>query len=377
MRILFTGGGTGGHFYPIIAVAEEINEIVKEKHLLAPELFYVAPHPYNPGLLFEHNITYKKSTAGKLRRYFSILNFFDLFKTGWGVISSLIELYRLYPDVVFGKGGYASFPTLFAAKLLHIPVVIHESDTKPGRVNMWAGKFAEKIAVSYAEAGHYFNPDRVAHTGNPIRKDIAVPITEGARAFLKLEENIPVILFLGGSQGAENINDILVEALPRLVEKYVVIHQTGKKHLEEIRSTAEAVLFNSAHKDRYKPFDYLNALAMRMAAGVSSVVVSRAGSTIFEIAAWGKPSIIIPIPENISHDQRSNAFAYARSGAGEVIEEVNLTAHILESEIDRLVNNTEEREKMIQATKAFHKSDAARQIAEEIIKIALSHEIEK
>jgi UDP-N-acetylglucosamine--N-acetylmuramyl-(pentapeptide) pyrophosphoryl-undecaprenol N-acetylglucosamine transferase len=377
MRILFTGGGTGGHFYPIIAIAEEIDAIVKEKHLLAPELFYIAPHPYNPGLLFEHNITYKKSTAGKIRRYFSILNFLDLFKTGWGILSSLVELYRLYPDVVFGKGGYASFPTLVAARILRIPVIIHESDTHPGRVNLWAGKFAEKVAVSYADAATYFKPGVIAHTGNPVRKDISEPITEGAREFLKLEENVPVILFLGGSQGAEMINDILVEALPRLVEKYIIVHQTGKKHLEEIKSTVEAVLFNSPHKDRYKPFDYLNALAMRMAAGVSSVVVSRAGSTIFEIAAWGKPSIIIPIPEAISHDQRSNAFAYARTGAGEVIEEKNLTAHILESEIDRLVNNTEEREKMIRATKEFYKPDAAHQIAEEILKIALGHEIEQ
>jgi UDP-N-acetylglucosamine--N-acetylmuramyl-(pentapeptide) pyrophosphoryl-undecaprenol N-acetylglucosamine transferase len=377
MRILFTGGGTGGHFYPIIAVAEEINNIVKEKRLLEPELFYMSPNPYNQGLLFENNITYLSTSAGKLRRYFSILNFFDLFKTGWGILTSLFRMYRLYPDVVFSKGGYASFPVVVAARILRIPVAIHESDTTPGRVNAWAGKFADKIAVSYPEAAEFFKKERVAHTGNPVRKDIAVPITDGAREFLHLEENIPVVLFLGGSQGAQLINDVLVEALPRLVEKYNIIHQTGKKNLEENKATAEAVLFNSPHKDRYKPFDYLNALAMRMAAGISSVIVSRAGSTIFEIAAWGKASIIIPIPESISHDQRTNAFAYARSGACEVMEEKNLTAHLLEAEIDRLMNNVEQREKMEHAAKAFYKPDAAHQIAEEILKIALSHEIEE
>src|SRR5690606_28719243 len=122
-------------------------------------------------------------------------------------------------------------------------------------------------------------------------------------------------------------------------EKYVIIHQVGKRNIKEVSTTADAVLYQSPHKDRYKPFDYLNSLAMRMAAGVSSVVISRAGSTIFEIAAWGVPSIIIPINERVSRDQRSNAFAYARAGACSVIEEANLTPNILVSEITRLAES--------------------------------------
>ena len=377
MRILFTGGGSGGHFYPIVAVAEELNNLVKEKRLLPPELYFMSTSAYNEGLLFENGIIYKRISAGKMRRYFSILNFFDLFKTGWGIIKAVVSVYKLYPDVIFGKGGYASFPVLVAAKVLRIPLIIHESDTSPGRVNAWAGKFADKIAISYPEAGKYFPKDRVALTGNPIRKDIAEPITDGAREFLKLEADVPVILVLGGSMGAENINSIVIEGLANLVEKYSIIHQTGKANIYENKSTAETVLFQSNHKDRYKPFDYLNALALRMAAGVADIVVSRAGSTIFEIAAWGIPAIIVPIPESVSHDQRTNAFAYARSGAGEVIEEENLTAHILEGEIDRLINNKEARDKMRAAAKAFYKPNAAQVIAEEILKIALSHEIEK
>lgn len=377
MRILLTGGGTGGHFYPIIAVVEELNALVKEKRLLPPEMFYMSPTPYNEGLLFEHGIVYKRNTAGKMRRYFSILNFFDFFKTGWGALTSLIAVYRLYPDVVFGKGGYASFPVLLAAKILHIPVVIHESDSEPGRVNLWAGKFAARIAVSYADAAKYFPADRVAHTGNPVRSDIVEPITDGAREFLKLEPETPVILVLGGSQGAEKINDVIIEALPEFVEKFEIIHQTGKNHLQEAVNTSNAVLANSRHKARYKPFDYLNTFAMRMAAGAASVVVSRAGSTIFEIAAWGKPSIIIPIPESVSHDQTKNAFAYARTGAAEVMEERNVTPHILLSEITRLVTHPEDSARMSAAAKAFYKPDAAKKVAEEILKIALSHEIEK
>jgi len=377
MRILFTGGGSGGHFYPIVSIAEELNLLAKEKRFLDLELFYMSPTPYNPGVLFENNIIYKRNSAGKLRRYFSILNFFDLFKTGWGVLVSLYRVYKIYPDVIFGKGGYASFPALLAARILRIPVVIHESDTLPGKVNLWAGKFARRVAVSYKEAAKYFPADRVAYTGQPMRKDVAVPITSGAREFLKIEENVPVVLVLGGSQGAAKINDTILEDLKDLVEKYVIIHQTGKNNIVEARATSEALLFASLHKDRYKAFDYLNVLALRMAAGVASVVVSRAGSTIFEIASWGIPSIIIPIGEKVSHDQHSNAFAYARAGACTVIEEDNLTPNILASEIERLVTNEAEREKMKVAAKAFYKPDAARQVAEELLKIALEHELEK
>src|SRR3990167_8331321 len=171
MRILFTGGGTGGHFYPIIAIAEELNRLVKEKRLLEVGLFYMSHTPYNAGVLFEHGITFKKNSAGKIRKAGGakfLFNFIDLFKTGWGFLVSLVQIFRLYPDVVFGKGAYASFPALLAARILRIPVVIHESDTVPGRVNKWAAKFADRIAVSYAETAKYFKPEKVAFTGQPV-----------------------------------------------------------------------------------------------------------------------------------------------------------------------------------------------------------------
>ncbi len=380
MRILFTGGGSGGHFYPIISIAEELNQLVKEKKLLELELFYMSPTPYNAGALFENGITYKKNSAGKLRRAAgikSILNFFDLFKTGWGTLVSVFEIYRLYPDVVFGKGGYASFPALLAAKILRIPVVIHESDTVPGRVNLWAGKFAERVAVSYREAAAHFPVQKVAYTGQPVRKDVSVPLTSGARDFLAIEEGIPVIVILGGSQGSRKINDAILGALKSLVQKYAIIHQVGPNNIAEVKATADAILFNTPHKDRYKPFDYLNELATRMAAGVASVVVSRAGSTIFEIAAWQVPAIIIPINKRVSRDQHSNAFAFARAGGCVVIEEENLKPNILASEIERLTTDQVARGKMQEADKIFYKPDAARLIAEEILKIALEHEVAK
>ena len=376
MKILFTGGGTGGHFYPIIAIVEALRERIKERKIIAPDLYYMAPGKYNARALFDNDLRFIRVPAGKIRRYFSLLNVTDVFKTAYGCMSALVSMFRIYPDVVFGKGGYASFPALFAAKLLKIPVIIHESDSRPGRVNAWAGKFAKKIAISYPDAAPFFTTKTgvVALTGCPIRPEIANPLTNGARELLELEAGTPVVLILGGSQGSVNINDTIVEALPELLNDFQVIHQTGKNHLEEIKGMTGVMLKDHQFAHRYRPFDYLNELALRMSAGVAEVVVTRAGSTIFEIAAWGVPSIIIPLPSSIIHDQTANAFAYARTGAASVVQENNLSAHILISEINRIHGSPAIKEAMRTHAKAFARLDSATIIADAILDTALEHE---
>lgn len=374
MKILLTGGGTGGHFYPLIAVAEEIKNIVYEKKLVKARLYYISDDPYDQDILLANDITFIKVSAGKLRRYFSIKNFFDPFKTAIGIISAIVKVFIIYPDVVFSKGGYASVPALWAARILRIPVFIHESDSHPGRANLWAAKFATRIALSYPEAAAYFPQDKTAVTGNPLRQEILHPVKEGAHEFLDLNKDRPIILVVGGSQGSIKINDTILNILPQLVEKYQVIHQTGPDHFTDIKTRSGVILSNNPNAGNYKPFAYLNDLAMRMAAGASSLVITRAGSIIFEIAYWEIPSIIIPIPESISHDQRTNAFTYARSGAAIVIEENNLSPSVLFSEINRLFTESGLLDKMKQGAKNFARPDASRVIASEIVKIALSHE---
>jgi len=378
MKILFTGGGTGGHFYPIIAVAEAIEDKVVEKRLLKPKLYFMAAQRYNPRALFDHQIEFVYVPAGKIRRYFSLLNFTDSFKTASGIFLAIIKMYNIYPDIVFGKGGYESFPAMVAARILRIPVVIHESDSSPGRVNAWAGKFAKRIAVSYPSAADYFKKASeksvVALTGNPVRKEVAAPLTNGAHEFLNLEEATPVILVIGGSQGAQSINDTILDSLPEITKRYQIIHQTGRKNFEDVKETAKAILKDNVYGYRYHPFDYLNDLAIRMSAGAADIVVSRAGSSIFEIALWKKPSIIIPLPESISHDQTANAFDYAKTGAAIIIEENNLTSHILVAEIDRVMANPRIRELMSQSAAGFAKPDAATKIAEVILDLSLEHE---
>lgn len=373
---MFTGGGSGGHFYPIIAIVEAIRELQEKERLLAAELFFVSDKPYDNRALFENDISYKEIKTGKRRTYASIRNFFDVIRTAFAVLKAIIMMYRIFPDVVFGKGGYASFPALFAARIFGIPVLIHESDAVPGRVNRWAAKFAKFVAVSYPDAAKFFPKDKVIVTGNPIRKEILIPITDGAHKFLELEEGIPVILVLGGSQGSQIINDAILDALPLILERYQVIHQAGEQNKAEVEGRLSGILSMTPHKQRYKMYTYLNDLALRMSAGIADIVISRAGSTIFEIASWGRASIIVPITESAGDHQKQNAFYYARSGAAIVVEEANLTPRLLLAEVDRILGNAQMKSDMEKSASRFaeHNASAAEKIARQLLKMALKHD---
>jgi UDP-N-acetylglucosamine--N-acetylmuramyl-(pentapeptide) pyrophosphoryl-undecaprenol N-acetylglucosamine transferase len=356
-------------------VVQKVNKIIDEEKIIGAKLYYMSDSPYDKEILFENGLIFEEVNSGKMRTYFSIKNFFDIFKTIFGVINAIFKMFTIYPDVVFGKGGYASFPAIFAAKIWRIPVVIHESDSAPGRVNKQAGKFAKRIAVSFKEAADYFPKEKTAWTGHPIRAEIEHPaVKEKALEYFKLESKLPVIFILGGSQGAEIINNTILDALPRLLKNYQIIHQTGVRNFKAVTGRAEVVLAGDSNKTRYIPISFLNPLSMKMAAGAASIVISRAGSTLFEIASWGVPSILIPFAESNADHAKKNAFNYARVGACSVIEEINMTANILSSEIERIMEDKTVWEKMAHSANLFYKPDAAQKIARQIVDIALSHE---
>lgn len=374
MKILLTGGGTGGHFYPLIAIAEKLIEQADKEKIIDLKLYYMSDSPYDKRMLFENSITYVQIPAGKMRTYFSIKNFFDMFSTATGMFFGLLSMFFIYPDVVISKGGYAAFPAVFAAKLLRIPVIVHESDSFPGRLNVWTAKFAQKVAISWPEAIEYLPKEKTALTGQPIRKNILHGDTVGAHEFFKLNSDLPVILVIGGSQGAETLNNIIIDTMPDLLSKYQIIHQTGVKNLDDVVGRSKLVMENNPNYSRYVPLPYLNNLSTRMAAGAANLVISRAGSAIFEIASWGIPSIIIPITNSNGDHQRKNAYNYARSGACEVIDEANLTPHVLVSEVDKILSNKEKLSIMKQSALSFASPDAAEKIAKEAILIAQTHE---
>lgn len=376
MKIAFVGGGSGGHFYPLIAVAQQLHHLAEERRLMEPSLVYIGPTPFEAATLVEQNIEFYQSPAASITNYASTTkNTAGGVTIVFGIVKSLFQLFRIFPDVIFSTGGYAAFPTLFAARLLGIPVVIYDADATPGKVSLWSSKFARWIAVAHPDAAEKF-PQAVHHkivrTGHPIRVEIEHTTSEGGYEFLKVDPHRPTILILGGSLGAQAINNVVISTLPELLQRFNIIHQTGRAHLDEVAGMARISV--PTMEEHYRPFGLLNALALRMAAGISSLVISRAGSgTIFEIASWGLPAIIVPIPESVSHDQTKNAFSYARSGAAIVIEQQNLTPHILMAEIERVMQSPETLERMRVAAKEFAQPDAGKKIARVLLDIALEH----
>lgn len=368
------GGGTGGHVYPLFAIAEALNDIADEEKFINFTLYFASDKPYDTEAIERLFLRYIPITAGKLRVYPSFRNVIDFFKTGIGIVSALWKVYRLYPDVVVSKGGYVSFPVLVAARLLRIPVIIHESDTVPGRVNRWAGKFARRVALSFPEAAEYFPKEKVALTGQPVRESIVHVQKESAAQFFDIDPNIPTIGVFAGSQGAKIINDKIIELLPDLIEHYQVIHQVGPAHIGELERDVAVLLEGNTKRNRYKPYGFLNDVQTKMLGGVSAVIIGRSGSSLFEIAAWGKPSILIPYALAHGDHQRKNAYHYGRTGACVVIEESNLSTSVLKNEINDLITNTERYTTMAAHAKAFYTPDAGKKIAIEAVKIALEHE---
>ncbi len=368
MKIGFVGGGTGGHFYPLIAVAEKLNLDGSHK-----ELYYFGPDPYDATLLTEHNITYVYCPAGKLRLYFSIQNFFDIFRNFFGIFVALGKLYLIYPDVIFSKGGYTSVPILIAARILRIPVVIHESDAVPGRANMLAKGFARYIAISYPEAAQFFPAERTALTGIPIRQAL---ITRDQDPFttLGIPNDLPLIYVTGGSSGAERLNTIILRCLDDLLPQCRIYHQTGENHRNTLALSAQSLITDPNLQARYHLEGSIDAKRVNALLSAASVVITRAGSTtLFEIALHGTPSIIIPIPEDISRDQRSNAYAFARGGGATVIEERNLTETLLIAEIRSIIGNPEHWRAMSTAATKFVPVDAAEKIASSLVSIGHEH----
>lgn len=369
MRIGLVGGGTGGHFYPLIAVAEALSEGADK-----PRLYYFGPDPFDAELLLTHKIEYVYNPAGKIRLYFSVRNYLDIFINFFGFFTALIKLFIIYPDVIFSKGGYTSVPIILAARFLRIPIVIHESDAVPGRANLLVRKYARYIAIAYKEASSFFtNSDKVALVGIPIRRELLTPDPDPF-ATLGIQNDLPLIYITGGSSGAERINNVVMRCLDHLLPLCRIYHQAGEKKVNELALTAKSLITDPNLQSRYYLKGLLNAREVNALLSAASVVITRAGSTtLFEIGLHGTPSIIIPIPEDISRDQRSNAYAFARGGGAVVIEEKNLTETLLIAEIRSIIGNPENWKKMSADAKKFVPTDAAEKIASSLIQIGREH----
>lgn len=368
IKIAFTGGGTGGHIFPIIAIVREMRKTFQGKL----EIFFVGPKDeFGKEFFIQEGIKVKEILAGKIRRYLSFKSFFEnlfdiFFKIPVGFFQAFLWLFFKNPDLIFSKGGYGSLPVVLSGWILRIPIFLHESDIVPGLANKILSKFALEIFVSFPNT-EYFPPKKMILVGNPIRREILEGKKERAIEIFKLTGEKPVLLILGGSQGAQRINEKILEILPKILEDFELIHQCGERNYREVYSTSQAILSEEFEK-YYHLYGFLKEEELKAAYAVADIVISRAGSgSIFEISACQKSSILIPLPEAAQAHQIRNAYALHQLGAARVIEEENLTPRFLLERLRYLLYYPKEREKMEKAAKEFSKPFAARVIANYIL----------
>lgn len=367
MRIILTGGGSGGHLTPLVAVADKL----KTKLGSEVNILYVGSGAeMERTIMAEEGIPAKFVISGKMRRYFSLQNFVDFFKVPVGFVQSLWLLFRFMPDAIFSKGGYVAVPIVLAAWVYRIPIMIHESDSVPGVANQFLAKFANRIAVAYPTAEQYFPKEKTALVGNPIRAQVTGGDPVILRQELGFTQSRKTLLILGGSQGSKVINDAIVKILPQLLQHFQIIHQTGQANFDDVVREAAFMGVKAGHGGYYAT-PFMSANKLRDAFALSDLVVSRAGATfITEIAANGKPAILIPISQSANDHQQMNAYALAQIGAALVLEETNLGEHIFLEKINNILNNDELQQSMIEKIKTFYHPTAAEVIANGIIEIA-------
>ncbi len=364
MEIVFTGGGTGGHLFPIIAIAKEMRKIYDKQDL---KMFYIGPKDdYSLDLLNEENIIIKRVLAGKLRRYFSFKNIIDIFKIPIGILQSFFYLFFLAPDLVVSKGGYGSFPVAVAARILHTPIILHESDIVPGLVSKKTSKWTIEIFTSFPNT-EFFPKKKIINIGNAIRKSILNGSEKEAKQVFGLMADKPLILILGGSQGSQKINDVILSILPEILQNFEIIHQTGTKNFSQVKNESNTIL-TPLFRKYYHPFPFLDEREYKNALRVCSLVVSRAGAgTIFEIASSKKASILIPLPHSAQNHQVKNAYAYYKTGACQVVEQENLKPHFFLEKLKYLFSRPQDIKKMSLSAQEFSRPKAAEMIASYIL----------
>ncbi|HUS49164.1 MAG TPA: UDP-N-acetylglucosamine--N-acetylmuramyl-(pentapeptide) pyrophosphoryl-undecaprenol N-acetylglucosamine transferase [Candidatus Paceibacterota bacterium] len=383
IRIVITGGGSGGHTFPLIAVYRELKKMA-EIQKVSLEVIYIGPDDFTlPYILKEEGIKVKTITVGKLRGSSNFIkSILGFFKIIGGIFQSLFQIYALMPDVIFSKGGYGSFPVVFWGILFFIPTYAHESDAVPGLVNHMVGRFCKKVFISFDYTKKYFSSKKTLLTGNPIRFDLFNQTLnkKDVKKLLDLDEKKPVVTIIGGSQGSRHINDFILDILPKIIKDVEVIHQTGKINYEKVKREADVVfqeiIGDKEQQKYYHPLSFFEETAtpsissLKDIFAVSDLIIARAGSgLIFEIAASGKPSILIPLPWASRGHQKRNAYEYAKNEATVVIEEGNLKPNVFSDLIIQIVSDKKKKEKMSQAALEFAKPKAAHDIAQHLLQI--------
>jgi len=348
IKIIVTGGGTGGHVLPLMAVVKELK---KE----TAHIFYIGSgKEIEKEAAKKERLQYRGILSGKMRRYFSLWNIVDFFKVIIGFIQSFFIILFDRPDVIFSKGGYVGLPVIYAGSIFGIPIVIHETDAVMGLANKMTEKRAQKILTGYP-IKYYKNIDfkKTIYTGNPIREEF-----KNLKEKKIFDNKKQTILVTGGSQGARFINQIIAAIVPQLTEKYNVIHVAGKNDYEWLKKNSWP---------DYRLFDFTDQLPELMKS--SDLIITRAGGTLTEIAYLHKPAIIIPLPSAANDHQLINAQIYTKANAAMMLKEDKLDPNGLLTVINTIMKNKELTKLMSLSTRNLSNPQAANTIAKEILSV--------
>jgi UDP-N-acetylglucosamine--N-acetylmuramyl-(pentapeptide) pyrophosphoryl-undecaprenol N-acetylglucosamine transferase len=364
IRVLITGGGTGGHVYPAIAVADAL---LKDYDI--ERVIYVGcPDSLEERVAEEHEIDFLPIRLTGMPRKLSFAFVKWLYRLNKSVIDALGYMMYTRPDVVLGTGGYVSAPLLFASLLLDCPYVIHEADAHPGLVNRTMAPWAAGISVAFEEARERLENKNIKLFGNPLRETIGEFSRSEAQILLELDENKQTMLIIGGSQGAQKINEAIIEALPVLLNDYnfQIIHQCGPKNYEELKNNlSRDIIENPSYLLR----GYFDDLAIPLAC--ADLAVSRAGSmSISELTACLVPSILVPYPYAAADHQRNNARSMLEAGASLYIENDDCNAENILEAVKTIFETPDKLDFMRLACGRLARKDATKNIVNLIKEVA-------
>ena len=364
-----TGGGTGGHIYPAIAIAEALRKDETTK-----DIYYIGnPNNLEYGIVKKAHFKFLPIKVSGMPRKIG----WDFIK--WGIElelanwKALYYLWRFKPNAILGTGGYVSAPALMASNLSKTPYMIHDCDAQPGMVSKFVAPMAKQVSLAFEDSASYIRSNNISINGNPIREQFKTLTKEQARQNMNLE-NKTTITIMGGSQGAKSIDDATIKCLKQIFEKYdvQVIFQTGAKHYENTIKALEEVYPEFEHNKNLVIKPYFDDMVTALKA--TDIAISRAGSlSLSEICACGIAPILIPYPYAAADHQRKNAKSLLNKNACLYLEDKETTGETLLEKLDELLSDPEKLASIQANTRALAKLDATQTIVEQLKKVA-SHE---
>lgn len=337
-KIIITGGGSGGHTMPALAIIEELIDYCNDNSINLDLLYLGSKNSIEERMSKNKNIPFKHFSTGKFRRYFSLKNFTDLFKIFWGIIQNILIIGKFKPSILISTGGFVSIPPVIASYFRRVPILIHEQTIEVGLANKIASKFAGKICTTFEESNKYFPNDKTILTGLPIRKAIFSGSKESAIRKFNFDLSQPVLYFTGGGLGCHILNKTTLIILSKLLQNYNIIFQSGNS--DQNNDYEELLKFKkSLPLDLYKKFVLYDFITNDIGdiLLITTLAISRSGAgTVNEFFALNIPAIFIPLPFATKNEQFENAKFLENKGGAVIINEADLTEDLLYKTIKKL-----------------------------------------